>query len=105
MVMQGFESLSREQIKTLLQRSVAEYIKDDCGHLAAAISYYTLFSIFPLLIFAVSIVGLVIQDRGVQDDIINEVLKNIPLNEGEGRNSVKQSPHAACSRRQMGTFE
>jgi membrane protein len=75
-------------IKTLLQRSVAEYIADDCGHLAAAISYYTLFSIFPLLIFVVSIAGLVIQDRGVQDDIINEVLKNFPLNEGEGRNSV-----------------
>jgi len=75
-------------IKTLFQRSAAEYVRDDCGHLAAAISYYTLFSLFPLLIFAVSVAGLVIQDRGVQDDIINEVLKNIPLNEGEGRDSV-----------------
>jgi len=75
-------------VKTLLQRSAGEYLKDDCGQLAAAISYYALFSLFPLLIFAVAMAGLLIQDRGVQDDIVDEVLKNIPLSEGEGRNSV-----------------
>lgn len=75
-------------IKTLLQRSVVEFIRDDCGHLAAAISYYALFSLFPLLIFIVAIAGLLIQDKSIQDDIVNEVLKNIPLNEGEGRNAV-----------------
>jgi membrane protein len=75
-------------VKTLLQQSVLEYLRDDCGHLAAAISYYALFSLFPLLIFVVALAGLLIQDRGIQDDIVNEVLKNIPLNEGEGRNSV-----------------
>jgi membrane protein len=75
-------------IKTLFQRSVAEYIRDDCGQLAAAISYYAIFALFPLLIFIVAIAGLVVQDRGVQDDIVNEVLNNIPLSEGEGRDSV-----------------
>jgi len=75
-------------VKTLVQRSAAEYVRDDCGALAASISYYTLFSLFPLLIFAVSMAGLLIQGRGVQQDIIDEVLKNIPLNEGEGRDSV-----------------
>ncbi len=75
-------------VKTLFQRSAAEYVRDDCGALAASISYYTLFSLFPLLIFVVAIAGLLIQDRGVQQDIVDEVLKNIPLNEGEGRDSV-----------------
>jgi len=75
-------------VKTLFQRSAAEYVRDDCGQLAAAISYYALFSLFPLLIFAVAMAGLLIQDRGVQQDIVDEVLKNIPLNEGEGRDSV-----------------
>jgi membrane protein len=75
-------------VKTLVQRSVREYLKDDCGQLAAAISYYAVFSIFPLLIFAVAVAGLVIRDQGVQDDITNEILKNVPLNEGEGRDSV-----------------
>ena len=75
-------------VKTLFQRSAVEYVRDDCGHLAAAISYYTLFSVFPLLIFAVAVAGLLIQDRGVQQDIVDEVLKNVPLSEGEGRDSV-----------------
>src|SRR2546422_11724646 len=75
-------------VKTLFQRSAAEYVRDDCGALAASISYYTLFSLFPLLIVVVAIAGLLIQDRGVQQDIVDEVLKNIPLNEGEGRDSV-----------------
>src|SRR5437016_13857155 len=75
-------------VKTLFQRSAAEYVRDDCGQLAAAISYYTLFSLFPLLIFVVAIAGVFIQDSGVQQDIVDEVLKNIPLNEGEGRDSV-----------------
>ena len=78
-------------IKTLLQRSVVEFIRDDCGHLAAAISYYAIFSLFPMLIFIVAIAGLLIQDKSIQDDIVNEVLKNIPLNEGEGRNSVTEA--------------
>jgi membrane protein len=75
-------------VKTLFQRSAAEYVRDDCGALAASISYYTLFSLFPLLIFVIAMAGLLIQDRGVQQDIVDEVLKNIPLNEGEGRDSV-----------------
>jgi len=75
-------------IKTLAQRSVTEFIRDDCGHLAAAISYYAIFALFPLLIFIVAAAGLVIQDQGVQDDIVDEVLNQIPLNEGEGRDSV-----------------
>ena len=74
--------------RTLLTQSAREFVRDDCGHLAAAISYYAIFSLFPLLIFVVAIAGLLIQDRGIQEDIVNEVLKNIPLNEGEGRNSV-----------------
>src|SRR6266542_6338691 len=75
-------------VKTLFQHSAAEYIRDECGQLAAAISYYALFSLFPLLIFAVAMAGLLIQDRGVQQDLVDEVLKNLPLNEGEGRDSV-----------------
>jgi membrane protein len=78
-------------IKTLLQRSAKEYLEDDCGQLAAAISYYALFSLFPLLIFAVAMAGLLIQDSGVKEDIVDEVLKNIPLSEGEGRDSVRKA--------------
>lgn len=75
-------------LKTLLQQAAGEYVRDDCAQLAAAISYYAVFSLFPLLIFVVAMAGLLIQDRSVQEDIVDEVLKNIPLSEGEGRDSV-----------------
>lgn len=84
-------------VKTLLQRSAGEFLKDDGGQLAAAISYYALFSLFPLLIFVVAMAGLLIQDPGVQDDIVNEVLKNIPLSEGEGRDSVTDAVRGVAS--------
>src|SRR5688572_1837192 len=66
-------------------------MRDDCGQMAAAISYYTLFSLFPLLIFVVAVAGILIQDRGVQEDIVDEVVKNIPVSEGEGRSEVRDA--------------
>jgi membrane protein len=78
-------------VKTLLQQSVREFMKDDCGQLAAAISYYAIFALFPLLIFVVAIAGLVVQDQSVRDDIVDEVLKTVPLSEGEGQDSVRDA--------------
>lgn len=64
------------------------FLKDDCPQLAAAISYYALFSVFPLLIFLTGMAGIILQDRESQDRVIDELLKNIPFNEGEGRDTV-----------------
>ena len=46
----------------LIRRTAQEYGADNCSHMAAAISYYVLFSIIPLTIFLVSIFGLVVRD-------------------------------------------
>ena len=56
--------------------------------MAAAISYYVLFSVFPLIIFIVGILGLLLQDSALQDDVIEAILKLIPLSEGEGEDNV-----------------
>ncbi len=68
--------------------AVKEFGQDNCSQLAAGISYYVLFSIFPLLIFSVGIIGLVAQDQRVQDDLVNAVMENIPLSQEQGRNDV-----------------
>ena len=80
-------------VTTLLQRAVATYLRADCGPLAAAISYFAVFSLFPLMIFIIAIAGLLIQDEGLQDDIIDEILNNFPLDEGEGRDAVTDAVH------------
>lgn len=72
----------------LLQRAVHEFFADNCTQMAAAISYYVLFSVFPLVIFIVGILGLLLQDSALQDDVIEAILELIPLSEGEGEDNV-----------------
>jgi membrane protein len=59
--------------------------------MAAAISYYALFSLFPLLIFMVSIFGIFLQSSSLQKDLIDKVLEFIPLSSDQGRNEVSQA--------------
>ncbi len=73
---------------TLSRRSVEEFFADNCSQMAAAISYYVLFSLFPLLIFLVGVLGLFLQSSALQEDVIDAVLDNIPLSEEEGRSDV-----------------
>jgi membrane protein len=76
---------------TLTRRSVEEYFADNCTQMAAAISYYVLFSLFPLLIFVVGVMGLFLQNTGLQNDVIDAVLSFIPLSEGKGRDQVTEA--------------
>jgi membrane protein len=75
----------------LFRRSAEEFFDDDCTQMAAAISYYVLFSLFPLLIFLVGVLGLFLQDSALQEDIIDGVLNVAPLSEGEGRDQVSEA--------------
>lgn len=73
--------------------TVKNYGQHNCGQLAASISYYVLFSIFPLLIFLVAIVGVFLNDSA-QEEVVEEVMAIVPLSEGSGRNEVEQAVDA-----------
>jgi len=75
----------------LTVRSIQEFGDDRCTHMAAAISYYALFSLFPLLIFMVSIFGIFLQSSSLQEDLIDKVLEFIPLTSDEGRDEVREA--------------
>jgi len=75
----------------LAVRSIQEFGDDRCSHMAAAISYYALFSLFPLLIFMVSILGIFLQSGSLQEDLIDRVLEFIPLTSDEGRDEVREA--------------
>ena len=66
----------------LIRRTVQEYGDDNCSHMAAAISYYVLFSIIPLAIFTVSIFGLVVRDADLQQDVADEIVDFINVEAG-----------------------
>lgn len=70
------------------RQTASRFIADDCPQMAAAISYYALFSLFPLLILLVSLAGVFLRDDTLRRELVDEVMKNIPLDQGEGRDAV-----------------
>src|SRR3989304_1355994 len=78
-------------VKVLASRSVRAFQADHCTLMAAAISYYALLSLFPLLIFAVGMTGLFLRNEGLQRDVIDQVLEFVPFSEDEGRDAVAKA--------------
>lgn len=67
------------------------FTRDDCPQLAAAISYYVLFSIVPLIILVVSVIGFFLSSTTVRNDIINRVFDVVPLDPTTGRSAVNKA--------------
>jgi len=63
--------------------------RDDCLQLAAAISYYILFSVVPLFIFFVSVFGFFLNNANLRADLVDRIINFVPLSSTEGRSSVE----------------
>ena len=87
------------RLYVLAYRSVKAFFDDECSQRAAAISYYVLFSLFPLMIFSVGMLGLVLKDQALQTDVVDAVMENIPLSSGEGRDDVASTLQNVASTR------
>jgi len=64
--------------------------------MAAAISYYALLSLFPLLIFLVSVLGIFLRNSSLQEDLVSQVLDILPLTQDKGANEVTQAVQAVA---------
>ena len=62
-----------KDIVPLVKESFAEWSEDKASRLAAALAYYTVFSIPPLLIIAIAIAGQVFGQEAAQDRIVAEI--------------------------------
>lgn len=67
------------QIPRLLGRALVGFVLDRGSQMAAAISYYALFSLFPLTLLAVSIFGIVLRDQPFQDRVLTAILDVLPI--------------------------
>jgi membrane protein len=56
-----------------LKKSFNRFLDDDCTTMSAAIAYYTTFSIAPLLLIVIAVVGLIFGRDVVQQQIQNQV--------------------------------
>ena len=71
----------------LARRSVQEFMDDHVPQLAASMSYYIFFSLFPLAILIVSIMGVLLTDDGLREQIVDSLFDLLPA--GAGREDLE----------------
>ncbi len=69
------EQMLRHPLARMAQLVLDKYQRDNVGTLAAALAYFTIFSIFPLLLVVISLVGFVLdpQQFAVQEQLLGLV--------------------------------
>ena len=69
---------------------VRKFLDDRASNLAALIAYYAFFSLFPLLLVFVSVLGFVMQDNpSLQEDVLDSALARIPVIGAQLRDDVE----------------
>jgi inner membrane protein YhjD len=59
---------------------IKKFGDDRCGQFAALLSYYGFFSLFPLLLVLVTVLGVVLQDKpDLQRDLLDSAVSNFPV--------------------------
>ncbi len=61
------------ELKELFQQTFSEWNDNDAATMGAALAYYTVLSLAPLLIVAVSIAGMVYGQKAASGEIVNQV--------------------------------
>ena len=74
----------------LMWRGTREMINDDATHLAAGIAYYAIFSLFPLFLGFLAIIGLALNSQSLQQSFLDFVSQNLPGAAGLVRYNVRE---------------
>ena len=83
--------LAREALG-LGKATILNFLSDKCTHLAAGVAYYVLLSLFPLVIFVVSILGIVLTDDARRARFIDDVIAALPLEAVEAGQTADGAP-------------
>ena len=94
-------AMKRKSIWQLLKDTVVQWMEDQPFQLAAALSYYTLFSLAPLLIIAISIAGIAFGHEAAQNQIV-ETLKDLVGR--ESAQAIQEIVQNASSKPESGIF-
>lgn len=68
-----FKSLRNATVVQLVTETVKEWLDDGASRLAAALAYYTIFSLAPLLIFVIAIAGFFFGTGTARDEILSQL--------------------------------
>ena len=88
-----------KSIWKFLNDIVTQWLEDDPFQLAAALSYYTLFSMAPLLIIAIAVAGLVFGREAATDQVVHTIQGFVGL---DGAKAVQDMIQNASNRPKTG---
>src|SRR5438105_14010443 len=93
---------SRWTIWPVIKEAFNEFLEDKCPRLGAALAYYTIFSIAPLLLIAVGVVGWAMHSKGQpasQNPVVQQVTSLVG---GEGGKAIANMVDAMAKNRKGG---
>ncbi len=85
-----------KMVRLLVRRAVRRYNEDNASYMAAAISYYVLFSVVPLAFLLVAVFGLAVRDGERQQDVARGIVGTLNIESGD---ATLQADDAAVSAR------
>jgi len=77
--------------KRILKNAAISWSNDRCSTLGAALSYYTLFSLAPLLLIAIGIIGIVFGADSARTGVINQLRETAGPQTAEAIDSILRS--------------
>ncbi len=83
-------------VKAILAESFSEWNKHNAPRLGAALSYYTLLSLAPLLLVIVSVTGLVMGRASAVNGVIQQIGNLIGPEAARAAQALLQNPHSAA---------
>lgn len=81
--------LGRSAPVRLIVRVIQEMGEDDATHMAASVSYYTVLSLFPLILALTAITGWVVGSQSRQDELVEYIVGNLPGSEQFVQDSIE----------------
>jgi membrane protein len=83
----------------VLKRAAVKWNRDDCLMLGAALAYYTVFSLAPILVIAIAVAGALFGEEAAQGEIVGQIRTLV----GEEGATAIQSLIESAGRQEAGT--
>ena len=87
-------AMNSGEIFSILKKTASDWLEDQAPTLGAALAYYTVFSLAPLLIIAIAIAGLVLGQEAAQGQIFNQLRGLLGDESGKAMQEMVQSASA-----------
>jgi membrane protein len=86
--------MNPKEILPIIKKTGSDWMEDQAPTLGAALAYYTVFSLAPLLIIAIAIAGLVLGQQAAQGQIFEQLRGLLGEQSGKAMQAMVQSASA-----------